>query len=544
MYNICFVTSEIEEKNLALYEILSEIHKVIILCIGNDKHNDQGTFRNHYDKLNVEYRFLTDDMTNSPITPKNEFTLSSYSAFEYLKKNQFDFVLFGVKGGHGFFSIQAKKTSKYLNDTKIIILADKPSQWIKEETRSWNEHPVDDIKLWYAERYSVENADLMIIPTKEIHNWFKENNWKYTENYVINPIFQSIIEKSALDTEMNMQVENLFVERSINDDIEIKTRIENEKPLVSICIAHYNHHEYLPTALESILNTTYHNYEVIVVDDGSTLEEAHRVFDELTKKYNLPNWNFYKKQNEYLGQTRNYSVDKANGEYIIFVDADNAAKPQMIYDFLYGIYKSNADCLTCHISTFLGKQKPNEDTEISSILLPLGPILELGFTENVFGDANFIVKKKIYEELGGFATERLSLDDWEFLARLNLKGFKQDVIPDPIFWYRIVENSMVRTGDNYKSQHRIFKAYSKELPNYMRFMINGFIIPLYYKAEILGKKASSNIVINPNEILESLNRNQKIKLLLNIIFPKSSFRGQISRKLYRFIQKAKFWRNL
>ncbi|WP_040952373.1 glycosyltransferase family 2 protein [Gorillibacterium massiliense] len=539
MKSLCLVANTIDENVHALSEILRETHLMTIYCVGEYEHSEHESYRDNFKKLNIEYISLIDNTTNYPIIPKDRFTVASYSTYEYLKKNHFDFVVFGVNGANGFFSIQAKETSKYLNDTSIFVYADKPSQLLKYEASGWNTDPVQDMKLWYAERFCVEHADFLIFPSKDMFDWFNQNAWKYAENYDIIPFLQISEDRTEL---INRQLAKIFDEKKPNVDMEIINKIEKENPLISICIAHYNHPEYLPAALESISKTTYSNYEVIVVDDGSPSKEAHEVFDDSTKKYDLPNWNFYKKQNEYLGKTRNYLVNKANGEYIIFVDSDNAVKPNMVYDFLYGIYKSKADCLTCHISTFLGKQTPNENTEIANIMLPMGPILELGFTENVFGDANFIIKKSVYQEVGGFAIDRLSLDDWEFLARLSLKGFKQSVIPDTIFWYRVSEDSMVKTGDNYKSLQRIFRAYDSELPNYLRYMINGFIVPLYYKSEIMDRGTSNIYIQHPSNCTisepENISGKERIKLATKIIFPKTSVVGKIIRKLYKLISKT------
>lgn len=296
---------------------------------------------------------------------------------------------------------------------------------------------------------------------------------------------------------------------------QVLRKIKEDNPLVSICIAHYNHHEFLPITLSSIENIHYENYEVLVVDDGSSLEISKEVFTNLEEKYSKDHWRFFRKENEYLGKTRNFLVDKALGEYIIFVDADNAVKANMVDDFLFGIYKSEKDCLTCHIDCFEGIGRPSSSTSTKEMMLPLGPALELGYIYNVFGDANFIIKRNTYLSAGGFPEERLSLDDWAFLTKLNLMGFKQDVIPLPLFHYRVLENSMVHTGDNYKSIKRILSIYGKYSPGFVRFTLESMLEPYYVQS--LNNSSESHIFIS-------------FKRKMNRWFPSGSHRRKIILK--------------
>ncbi len=73
--------------------------------------------------------------------------------------------------------------------------------------------------------------------------------------------------------------------------------------------------------------------------------------------------------------------------------------------------------------------------------------IEVGFYSNIFGDANFCVKKSVFEKLGGFCGARGEVaDDWEFLARLVLAGFSLDVIPKGIFLYRVRQGSWLQSA--------------------------------------------------------------------------------------------------
>ena len=63
----------------------------------------------------------------------------------------------------------------------------------------------------------------------------------------------------------------------------------------------------------------------------------------------------------------------ASGAYIIFMDADNCARPHMVADFVRGMQSSGADCLTCHFAGFSGDAAPSEHANPDFIFSPVGP---------------------------------------------------------------------------------------------------------------------------------------------------------------------------
>ena len=91
-------------------------------------------------------------------------------------------------------------------------------------------------------------------------------------------------------------------------------------PLVSIIVPVFNVEKYLEECLDSILNQTYENIEVILVDDGST-DSSGKICDEYLKKDSKIK--VFHKTNGGLSDARNYGVENSNGEYIIFVDSDD-----------------------------------------------------------------------------------------------------------------------------------------------------------------------------------------------------------------------------
>jgi glycosyltransferase involved in cell wall biosynthesis len=88
-------------------------------------------------------------------------------------------------------------------------------------------------------------------------------------------------------------------------------------PLVSVIITTFNRENYLNKAIESIVEQTYANIEIIIVDDGSTVNYA----ESICSKY--ANCNYYYKPNGGLSSARNFGISVAKGDYIAFLDDDD-----------------------------------------------------------------------------------------------------------------------------------------------------------------------------------------------------------------------------
>lgn len=113
-------------------------------------------------------------------------------------------------------------------------------------------------------------------------------------------------------------------------------------PLVSIIVPVFNVEKYLKECLDSILNQTYENIEVILVDDGSS-DSSGKICDEYLKKDSRIK--VFHKTNGGLSDARNYGVENSNGEYIIFVDSDDYLSKYTLEFSIKEIKEQNAEIL-------------------------------------------------------------------------------------------------------------------------------------------------------------------------------------------------------
>lgn len=107
--------------------------------------------------------------------------------------------------------------------------------------------------------------------------------------------------------------------------------------LFSIVIPTYNREKFIVKTIQSVLSQTYTNFELIIVDDGSTDNTEKFVRNIKDKRIK-----FFKKENEERGAARNYGTNKAKGDYITFLDSDDLLYSKYLEEAKYFIKKNNS----------------------------------------------------------------------------------------------------------------------------------------------------------------------------------------------------------
>ncbi len=132
---------------------------------------------------------------------------------------------------------------------------------------------------------------------------------------------------------------------------------------ISIIVPVYNVQDYIAECIESILSQDYQDYELIIVDDGST-DASGQICEEL--KDRDPRIRVYHKENGGLSDARNYGIDRARGEYITFIDSDDLVV-QGYFSTLKNLVDSNSADVACVQAFVTGNRNemPN-NTDIRS----------------------------------------------------------------------------------------------------------------------------------------------------------------------------------
>lgn len=166
------------------------------------------------------------------------------------------------------------------------------------------------------------------------------------------------------------------------------------KPFFSIIIPTLNEARYLPKLLTDLVNQTYQDFEVIVVDGGSA-DKTLALAKEYKSKLNLTLLNSPK---AHVCTQRNLGAKRANADTLIFSDADNRLPPYFLQGVKYRWESSHA-----HILSFA--LKPDKNTpQNNAIALAMSTFLELqtNVKPTWLLEAMFAIDKKAFEKIGGF----------------------------------------------------------------------------------------------------------------------------------------------
>lgn len=118
-----------------------------------------------------------------------------------------------------------------------------------------------------------------------------------------------------------------------------------KEELISVIVPVYNVEKYLEKCVKSIINQTYKNLEIILVDDGAT-DNSGKICDELSKTDSRIK--VIHKENGGLSDARNFGLDIATGEYIAFIDSDDFLKEDF-YEYLVNLKnETNSDIIECN----------------------------------------------------------------------------------------------------------------------------------------------------------------------------------------------------
>lgn len=156
----------------------------------------------------------------------------------------------------------------------------------------------------------------------------------------------------------------------------------NKEPMVSVIVPIYNVEKYLKRCIDSILNQTYKNLEIILIDDGSP-DKCPEICDEYAKTDKRIK--VIHKQNAGVSAARNDGLAIANGDLIGFVDPDDCVHPSMYEEMVKYLVSQNCDLVSCAFSEFSDENNIS-DIDLSSYrkeTLERNAAIRKSFEENI-----------------------------------------------------------------------------------------------------------------------------------------------------------------
>ena len=192
-----------------------------------------------------------------------------------------------------------------------------------------------------------------------------------------------------------------------------------ENPLVSVIIPLYNQKDFVGEAIESILNQTYSNVEIIVVNDGST-DEPSEVLEKYKTYIKLIN-----QKNKGLAAARNTGIKHSSGEYIQLLDADDFLVKDKIKLQLEFNVPRDSDVSYCEISSYdnnTGRSTPRNVGEVSDMFSHL---FNFWYTYPL-PVHSLLIKKDIFKRFGLFDEDLKAAEDRYYLSKLAFNNVTFD----------------------------------------------------------------------------------------------------------------------
>jgi len=262
-------------------------------------------------------------------------------------------------------------------------------------------------------------------------------------------------------------------------------------PKVSVIMPTYNRAETLPDALESLLAQTYLDFEVIVVDDGST-DNTRAVVEEYCKKDSRII--YYYQENKERSAARNQGIRLSRGEYIAFLDSDDVYLPEKL-EKQVAILDSvrDSDFVYCYYKLMDRTGNPVESGDSPAYALSGNIYPEiLRFTGVNIKTPSVMVRKKLFEKIGGF-DEKMKvcedLDLWRRAARFT----RIEQVQEALIAVRVGAGGTVREDlwSGYKGRMYYYRKAikgDKKLSFYFKILIYAELYAVYGKLGLNKKE--------------------------------------------------------
>lgn len=193
----------------------------------------------------------------------------------------------------------------------------------------------------------------------------------------------------------------------------------SRKEMVSIILPTYNREKVIGRAIQSILRQTYENYEIIIVDDGSTdhtQEIIEQMKDDRIRYIRL-------EQNQGVGHARNIGIQEAKYDYIAFCDSDDEWFPDKLQKQMEKLLgaSEHVGLVYCRVS---GTERYGNNRYIwppekwRKDMLE-GNIFQSLLMRNTIANMSILARKECLVQAGGFHESLRCLEDWEFFLRIS-----------------------------------------------------------------------------------------------------------------------------
>ncbi len=224
---------------------------------------------------------------------------------------------------------------------------------------------------------------------------------------------------------------------------------------ISVIIPSYNCGPFVANAVDSVLAQTMQDFEVIVVDDGSTDNTR-----EVLRPYlSYPKFRYIRQQNHGVSAARNTGARASESEYLAFLDADDMFVPEAFDSITAALDSSGASWCLFDIVRVIGELQ-----QIRQTVVPDGDLLH-GILRADFICRDFFFRRRDFVEIGGFDESLRCREDWEIRIRFIENGRPFVHLHRPLYLYTWREGSITKASQvkNLYYTEQVLRKHHKRL---------------------------------------------------------------------------------
>lgn len=259
-------------------------------------------------------------------------------------------------------------------------------------------------------------------------------------------------------------------------------------PFFSVVIPLYNKEEFIKNTIRSVLQQSYPNFEIIIVNDGCT-DNSVAVVEEMKSDYIT----IIHQKNKGLSSARNTGIKHANYNYIAFLDADDLWHE----DYLHTITKLIAlDAATKVFTTQSAILRPKQNANLSATPFDNKSVLPISnyfkFKKNIFSNSSIVIEKSVFESIGYYNNTVNYGEEEDFFIRCFSKYKLVHYKEDKVYYLKGIENQL--TAPNTK-RARIIPDYSKYITKENTATLKPYIDFIYFKLLVLSKMERNTTLV-------------------------------------------------
>lgn len=231
------------------------------------------------------------------------------------------------------------------------------------------------------------------------------------------------------------------------------------KGTVSIIIPCYNSEKYIAETIQSVMNQTYTNWEMIIINDGST-DNSVTILNQFLKEDNRIQ--LINKSNSGVSDTRNKGLEIAQGDFVTFLDADDVWYITNLEKKVNFLVSTGYDVVYSYCQLIDEYAEPIDSILKGENNLKIADFLSLKANYNT-APSGVLFRKEVLQKIGGFDVNLSNNADQDILIQSLANGFKIGVVSEVLWNYRIhAENMSKNVGLLEKDSIYLFKKCEKQ----------------------------------------------------------------------------------